>query len=177
METAIGWTEDRVETLKKLWAEGFSAAQIANQMGGITRNAVIGKVHRLGLSGRGTPSRTIKRSAIAKPKKAANAPKPRGTLANSTATLPAPAPIRAIRTIRTGNVTTVLGLRECMCKWPIGEPGEDGFGFCGGPTMPGQTYCAEHAVVAYQPQQAKRKRRPEDDYRSVLRFERRAGAW
>ena len=53
----MGWTEDRVEVLKKLWLDGFSASQIAKQLGGgLTRNAVIGKVHRLGLSGRASPS-------------------------------------------------------------------------------------------------------------------------
>ena len=55
----MAWTEDRVEVLKKLWAEGHSASQIAKQLGGVTRNAVIGKVHRLGLSGRATPSRPV----------------------------------------------------------------------------------------------------------------------
>src|SRR4051794_16711890 len=52
----MGWTEERVGLLKKLWLEGLSASQIAKQLGGVTRNAVIGKVHRLGLSGRATPS-------------------------------------------------------------------------------------------------------------------------
>ena len=61
--TAMAWTEDRVETLKKLWADGLSASQIAKQLGGVTRNAVIGKVHRLGLSGRATPSRPARRPA------------------------------------------------------------------------------------------------------------------
>ena len=52
----MGWTDERVETLKKLWLDGLSASQIAKQLGGVTRNAVIGKVHRLGLSGRAAPS-------------------------------------------------------------------------------------------------------------------------
>ena len=52
----MGWTDERVELLKKLWLEGHSASQIAKQLGGVTRNAVIGKVHRLGLSGRAAPS-------------------------------------------------------------------------------------------------------------------------
>ena len=54
----MGWTDERVELLKKLWAEGLSASQIAGRLGGVTRNAVIGKVHRLGLSGRATSSRS-----------------------------------------------------------------------------------------------------------------------
>ena len=59
----MAWTDERVETLKKLWTEGLSASQIAQKLGGVTRNAVIGKVHRLGLSGRATPSRTRSRRA------------------------------------------------------------------------------------------------------------------
>ena len=57
----MGWSEERVALLRKLWAEGLSASQIAKQLGGVTRNAVIGKVHRLGLAGRATPSRPAKR--------------------------------------------------------------------------------------------------------------------
>src|SRR5450432_4285790 len=56
-EADMGWTDERVELLKKLWQDGLSASQIAKQLGGVTRNAVIGKVHRLGLSGRATPSK------------------------------------------------------------------------------------------------------------------------
>ena len=59
----MAWTDERVEELKKLWSEGLSASQIAKQLGGVTRNAVIGKVHRLGLSGRATPSRPVRRTA------------------------------------------------------------------------------------------------------------------
>jgi GcrA cell cycle regulator len=67
----MGWTEERVSELKKLWAEGHSASQIAKKLGAVTRNAVIGKVHRLGLSGRATPSRPVKRPPrLARPKPA-----------------------------------------------------------------------------------------------------------
>ena len=55
----MAWTDERVELLKKLWADGLSASQIAGRLGGVTRNAVIGKVHRLGLSGRATSSRSL----------------------------------------------------------------------------------------------------------------------
>ena len=57
----MSWTDERVELLKKLWQDGLSASQIAAELGGVTRNAVIGKVHRLGLSGRGQPTSSIKR--------------------------------------------------------------------------------------------------------------------
>src|SRR5579862_2686395 len=71
----MGWTDERVELLKKLWQDGLSASQIAKQLGGVTRNAVIGKVHRLGLSGRATPSKptrtTFKAPRPARPVSAA----------------------------------------------------------------------------------------------------------
>ena len=63
----MSWTDDRVETLKKMWGEGQSASQIAKELGGVTRNAVIGKVHRLGLSNRATAGAAAKPDAKAKP--------------------------------------------------------------------------------------------------------------
>jgi len=62
----MAWTDDRVATLTKLWADGLSASQIAKQLGGVTRNAVIGKVHRLGLSGRAKPSSPARKAAARK---------------------------------------------------------------------------------------------------------------
>jgi GcrA cell cycle regulator len=62
------WSDDRVTTLSKLWLDGLSASQIAKQLGGVTRNAVIGKVHRLGLSGRATPSRPGRAAAVRTPR-------------------------------------------------------------------------------------------------------------
>ncbi|MGZ6013165.1 MAG: GcrA family cell cycle regulator, partial [Caulobacteraceae bacterium] len=90
----MGWTDERVETLKKLWLDGLSASQIAKQLGGVTRNAVIGKVHRLGLSGRATPSQpqrpTFKAPRAPRPAIAA-APAPRRAVEAMPAHLPAPA--------------------------------------------------------------------------------------
>ena len=65
MEISMAWTPDRVEALKRMWSEGQSASQIANDLGGVTRNAVIGKVHRLGLSNRGAVSQKEKKGAVA----------------------------------------------------------------------------------------------------------------
>lgn len=180
----MAWTDDRVETLKKLWADGLSASQIAKQLGGVTRNAVIGKVHRLGLSGRATPSRPTRRASTPRPaaaraaKPAAASPNtPRPAVAKKAGpsaprivrdTEPATtiAPIEA-RRLDNGEYATVLTLREGMCKWPIGDPSGTEFRFCGHPVKSGSTYCAAHCKQAYQPQ-AKRKRKPSDDARAVL---------
>ena len=73
----MSWTDERVETLKKMWGEGQSASQIAKELGGVTRNAVIGKVHRLGLSNRTTGSTAAKPEPKAKPAAPKPEPKPR----------------------------------------------------------------------------------------------------
>ena len=84
----MGWTEERVELLKKLWADGLSASQIAAQLGGVTRNAVIGKVHRLGLSGRAkSPSSMVPRAR--KPRPASHSMRPRMRYHGNAALLPA----------------------------------------------------------------------------------------
>ena len=112
----MAWTDERVEQLKKLWSEGLSASQIAKQLGGVTRNAVIGKVHRLGLSGRAAPSRPARR--VAKPSRprtatpAAAAPAARPVAraaAPATANAPAPAPVEPA-VLPSGEFATVLTL-------------------------------------------------------------------
>ena len=95
----MSWTDDRVELLKKMWGEGKSASQIAKELGGVTRNAVIGKVHRLGLSNRSTGGASTSNTeatetkAKAAPKKEAKAePKPRPAPAPEPIAAPAPVP-------------------------------------------------------------------------------------
>jgi len=150
MDASTGWTDDRVSTLKKLWLEGLSASQIAKQLGGVTRNAVIGKVHRLGLSGRAAPSQparpVFKPQRIARPT-APSAPVVRRAVAVS----PVQAFPEPIHRIEEPGSATVLTLGAHMCKWPIGDPSSDGFSFCGRRTGEDGPYCIEHARVAYQP--------------------------
>jgi len=170
----MGWTEERVAELKKLWAEGHSASQIAKRLGSVTRNAVIGKVHRLGLSGRATPSRPVKR-----PPRLAR-PKPQQTPRQTTAAS-RPATNLVARTepsqpqiaeqeariepqrLPNGDMVTVLTVKDSMCKWPIGDPADNNFGFCGHASAEGSPYCAEHARVAFQPAK-KRERRAREFY-------------
>jgi len=159
----MAWTDERVEQLKKLWADGLSASQIAKQLGGVTRNAVIGKVHRLGLSGRATPSRPARRTA--KPSRprtttASTAPAARSTprtSPSSAAPAPTPAPVEPA-VLPSGDYATVLTLRDSMCKWPIGDPASSNFRFCGRKTGGDHTYCEAHANMAYQPSQKRRRR-------------------
>jgi GcrA cell cycle regulator len=171
----MSWTDDRVTTLKKLWLDGLSASQIAKQLGGVTRNAVIGKVHRLGLSGRAAPSQparpAFKAPRPARPAATTMPSAPRRVIAAEPASLPAVAQqpsVPAFRAEEPGSAT-VLTLGAHMCKWPIGDPSTDGFTFCGRRSSEGP-YCNEHARVAYQPQQTKKKSGPTELARSLRRY-------
>ena len=163
----MGWTDERVEMLKKLWLDGLSASQIAKQLGGVTRNAVIGKVHRLGLSGRATPSQpqrpVFKAPRPARPAVAA----PRRVVSSETQALPA-VTVPTFYAEEPGSAT-VLTLGAHMCKWPIGDPSTDGFTFCGRRSSEGP-YCGEHARVAYQPQQKKGRSSATELARSLRRY-------
>jgi len=161
------WTDERVELLKKLWADGLSASQIAGELGGITRNAVIGKVHRLGLSGRAkAPSSSVPRQRKPRAPSMFRAPRPmmRGNTALAHAPAydyePEPEPELIENIIPIGQRCTLLELNDEKCHWPIGDPGQPDFFFCGGKTGTGIPYCGYHARVAYQPPAARRDRRP-----------------
>jgi GcrA cell cycle regulator len=162
----MGWTDERVELLKKLWLEGHSASQIAKQLGGVTRNAVIGKVHRLGLSGRAAPSQPS-RQVLRTPRP----PRPANVHHHAPRRVEPrvmPTPQAVIYPEEPGSAT-VLTLGAHMCKWPIGDPSSDGFTFCGRRINEG-SYCVEHARVAYQPQQKKGKGSAADLARSLRRY-------
>jgi len=169
MEGTMSWTDERVETLKKLWADGLSASQIAAELGGITRNAVIGKVHRLGLSGRAKAPST----AGPRPRKT-RAPSHvfrsirnamRGNTALAAQAIAAyeaeiePEPETLENVIPIGQRCSILELSEDKCHWPIGDPGHADFFFCGGKAIIGLPYCGYHARIAYQPANERRRDR------------------
>jgi GcrA cell cycle regulator len=188
----MSWTDERVEKLKELWGEGMSASQIAKALGAVTRNAVIGKVHRLGLSNRsaapGSQPATSEVKSAQKPAKAsrsekvAAAPKDAVTAPEEQRLVPV---VRAQPVIRdatqprapglptpeeqAARATLVeiekmarkldlMSLTERTCKWPIGDPTEETFHFCGLPSVAGKPYCEHHVAVAFQPMSTRRDR-------------------
>ena len=178
----MNWTDERVELLKKLWSEGLSASQIAAQLGGVSRNAVIGKVHRLKLSGRGKTTTTAPRSKKVSPTTAAPRPtaaasvEPHATTTIRTATITKTVGAAALKMefvpdavaetiIRpTSDVVvpisrhlTLLQLSERTCKWPIGDPLNDDFHFCGNESGESGPYCGYHSKLAYQPTAERRR--------------------
>ena len=156
------WTDDRIRELRQLWSEGHSTAEIGRRMG-ITKNAVVGKAHRLDLPARPSPIRTG--SALRPPRASRRQPVPR--LAD---TMP-------LASLRGGNICTTVERLAPMaaparratvaprrvgshpCCWPIGEPGTPAFRFCDDPAPLDVPYCDEHARRAYKP----RRRRDETD--------------
>src|SRR5262249_2718603 len=160
------WTDERVETLKKLWTDGLSASQIAAELGGITRNAVIGKVHRLGLSGRAkSPSSPAPRPRKAPPHAhmlRVSRPSIRGNtaLAQAYELDVELEPELLDNVIPLGQRRTLLELNEETCRWPIGDPGHPDFFFCGGQTITRLPYFAYHSRVAFQPAPIRPHRRP-----------------
>jgi len=160
----MSWTEERVALLKKLWQDGLSASQIAGELGSVTRNAVIGKVHRLGMSGRGQPTSTIKRQ------RRAAAPTSSMRRLRSTTTIGGLALQTEYEVVEQTHYRqrrdvvvpiakrlSIEKLTERTCKWPIGDPGHDDFHFCGHDSLDGVPYCEYHAGVAYQTPEPRRR--------------------
>jgi GcrA cell cycle regulator len=163
----MSWNDERVDALKKLWADGLSASQIAGRLGGVTRNAVIGKVHRLGLAGRATTSRmktrvprvrsAIKRGLMARTRPAGTPNSPLKSLyLNDVEPYVQPAEELVIPLNERKYIQT---LTESCCRWPIGDPQQPDFHFCGRKKIPGLPYCEVHARRAFQPPQARRRER------------------
>lgn len=147
--TDSAWTDDRVDRLKALWLEGRTADWIARDLAhGITRSAVLGKVHRLGLSAGRTPAVTA--TLKAKP------PKPRGEAGRATplsgateivarSSTPPIAPVKP----QERGLSSVLTIRHRQCRWPLGDPRAIDFSLCGRPVARG-AFCGPHAAVAYR---------------------------
>jgi GcrA cell cycle regulator len=166
--TVLTWTDDRVEQLKKLWEGGLSASQIAAELGNVTRNAVIGKVHRLGLSGRAkSPSSASSSSAAPRQRKARPAqpmmrvtrPVSRGNtaLAHAFEVEMEPDPIAYDNVVPMSQRVSLLELNDATCHWPIGDPSSSEFFFCGGRALTSLPYCAHHSRIAYQPASDRRR--------------------
>ena len=142
----MSWTHERIEHLKKLWEAGHTASNIATELGGITRNAVIGKAHRLGLSGRMKSKSKVSSVSIVRRKKM---PANRNSkIIELTTSVSEPM-----------NPISFAGIKDGLCRWPVGEPEDLDFKFCGRSSNDGVVYCDEHHSLAYQPLSQTRQKR------------------
>lgn len=183
MDNSVNWTDERVEKLKKLWSEGLSASQIAAQLGGVSRNAVIGKVHRLNLPGRAkaggapaprTPKRTpVQPTAQARPQVTSSSASFAPRTVTRTVARPAGATMLkeeiemdALEVMEHSADDVVvpifrrvplIRLTERTCKWPLGDPLKEDFCFCGNDSPDTSPYCTFHQKLAYQPSAERRR--------------------
>ncbi len=182
----MSWTDERVELLRQLWLDGKSASQISAALGnGLTRNAVIGKVHRLGLAGRAKSPASVSSGAprAASPKRAAaRAATAAATVVsshvvhgNTVMTVKQEALLEAAPVGLEQHVVvpmslrvTIVELKEAMCKWPLGDPSSAEFRYCGSPSSGFGPYCGHHAKLAYQPAQDHRRRDRDRERRTLF---------
>jgi GcrA cell cycle regulator len=145
--SVMDWNEERTATLRKLWLEGLSASQVARQLGGVSRSAVIGKVHRLGITVRELPPRPRATVRVARAQ-------PRARDARDTVQTPRSVPPRPARIAPTlvemSPTASIVGLSTHSCRWPIGDPGMSDFGFCGRDKLARASYCEDHARGAFR---------------------------
>ncbi|WP_336293675.1 GcrA family cell cycle regulator [Bartonella sp. CB169] len=171
----MSWTCERVELLKKFWSEGLSASQIAARLGGVSRNAVIGKVHRLKLPGRGKAAQGVSRAQ--KIPTSPSSPRMRRTTSTISPTNAASCSagvtdlnMEFVEGVTETDVSTksnvvvpisrqlnLLQLSENTCRWPVGDPLSSDFHFCGADSVENSPYCTFHAKIAFQPISERRR--------------------
>ncbi len=163
------WDDERVDCLKRLWCQGLSASQIAAQLGGVSRNAVIGKVHRLGLS-RPDKESIAEGVNIFFEHAVCGAANENLTSISASDHEPHDPVIDALQGCEVspsheGSVAlevvaqsvSLMELNARMCRWPLGDPTSKQFRFCGQPVDHGTPYCVDHGRVAYQPASEKKR--------------------
>src|SRR3954469_5621565 len=143
--TVITWTDERIEGLKRGFEAGWSCRQIADEIG-VSRNAVIGKLSRLGLTSaaRGEASRGGRRPAP-------GMPAPRRQQQLLAAVYADLSPDSGVPAVHSGQPCSLFELTEQRCRWPISTPDAEAFRFCGNTPIDGQPYCAGHTRLAYRP--------------------------
>ena len=140
----MSWTEEKVAKLKELWGKGNTASQIAEIIGGISRNAVIGKAHRLNLSAKiktrsAIPNQKFDNASVAKDSKIRKGRRSKFKT------------LIIEKDFEPENPKQLEELTENCCKWPIGHPNEKSFYFCGRSSLKDFSYCKLHLLYAYQP--------------------------
>ena len=143
----MSWTDEKVEKLKDLWGKGHTASEIANMLGDTTRNAVIGKAHRLNLEAR-APSKQTSSSDKQETRPARKAQQPMSRKSKFKSIL-------LDKNFESEKPTSLEGLTDSTCRWPIGHPDEEKFYFCGRKPIEDFPYCKLHVFLAFQPRNPK----------------------
>lgn len=166
----MGWTDEMVEDLRRMWKEGLTTGEIGKRLS-VSKNSIVGKVHRLGLSGRPSPIKKKEDSSNAdtpapvkaeKAVKEEKAPTPAKVEKQPKTETHAPKEEKVEKIAKSDIIktdtrfdiykkgkTTLTDLDNHTCRWPIGDPKDETFHFCGKKIKVGQTYCEEHSAIAY----------------------------
>ena len=147
LEDIMAWTEEMIDGLKQMWKEGLTTNEIAKRLG-VSKNSIVGKVHRLNLKARPSPIKKkeeITATEITETKeevvKQSNTPIKKITVSSVN--------ILTTKKTKKDSCLKLTDLDNHTCRWPIGDPKDDNFCFCGKTIRSGQTYCEEHAAIAY----------------------------
>ncbi len=159
----MSWTEEKVAKLKELWGKGNTASQIAEIIGGISRNAVIGKAHRLNLSAKiktrtAASNESFENSVVDKNIKSKRSPRSKFKS------------LIIEKDFEPENPKQLEELDENSCKWPIGHPDEKNFYFCGRSSLKDFSYCKLHILYAYQAKESKNKKDDHSDKDEIPEF-------
>ncbi len=144
----MAWTDEMIDGLRKMWKQGLTTNEIAKQLG-VSKNSIVGKVHRLNLTARPSPIKKKEDSAQDPQKMAPESADTKTAVKKITIN---PVEIKKTAMAATGKDSGCLKLTDLdnhTCRWPMGDPRDDNFCFCGKKVRSGQTYCEEHAAIAY----------------------------
>ena len=158
----MSWTPDRENKLKELWKKGHTASQIAAMLGGTTRNAVIGKAHRLNLKGRAVSRKDPNSTKIIKEENNAVA---KGTRLDRKSRFRS---LLLDKNFEPENPKKLEELTDDTCRWPIGHPYEKEFHFCGRKPLEKFPYCKLHILYAFQPKNAKEESIVEEEIPQII---------
>ena len=140
----MSWNDEKVEKLKELWGKGSTASQIAEIIGGISRNAVIGKAHRLNLSSKIKTRNVSSSQSFDNSSEESSSKQRRGRKSKFQSLI-------IEKDFEPENPKKLEELDESSCKWPVGHPEEESFYFCGRSSLKDFSYCKLHLLYAYQP--------------------------
>ena len=157
----MSWTDEKVESLKKLWGSGKTASQIAEIIGGISRNAVIGKAHRLNLSSKIKTRTAVSKQNFQNSLDEQSIKSRRGRKSKFKSLI-------IEKDFEPENPKQLEELDENSCKWPIGHPDEKSFYFCGRSSLKDFSYCKLHLLYAYQPKGKKEDANEKEDIQEYI---------